>query len=48
MVNTLFATALQATVKDATGNPMSGVNVNFILRSAQRSILLRIRSPAKA
>ncbi len=28
-VNTAFATALQATVKDASGNPVSGVTVTF-------------------
>ncbi len=28
-VNTPFATALQATVKDASGNPLSGVSVTF-------------------
>jgi hypothetical protein len=28
-INTAFATGLQATVKDAGGNPMSGVTVTF-------------------
>src|SRR5438132_11149728 len=37
IVSTAFATALQATVKDAGGNPVSGVTVTFTAPSSGAS-----------
>src|SRR5438132_5854326 len=36
-ISTAFATALQATVKDAGGNPVSGVTVTFTVPSSGAS-----------